>query len=531
MNRKQAIERFLDDFLCFELPPLSEEVLTAVREIKQKGFEVENKSHYINKRNEAISKKYVFAAMLALLVVSVPIIVVMTNQKPVSELPNVSILPDSSEAVSAGESQTATSTEGSETALEHIKLKQINGKVALSGKSEEELEMLLVTYSENNNVYEDDRNIYNFDSQGRLIEMRKADLGDEEGQSVDEQAIAARVNALLKEYYPDWSENECDIRIGKNEDSRPAWTAEVIKTKSDLTEVIYITFERTGELSRIVKLDSNENVGIISKDEASGKTEEKSHPAEKTDSSENKSSEPASQTAKKTDSSANEPSANPSQSGEQSRPAEKTDSSENKSSEPASQTDKKADGHANEQSDPHSRSKEPVTAVATKVSSEVAKKLGNSRSYIEDVINEDFGGLTQEQFDRIAIYKSAHEGRHPYSEAVEAGIVDPDAPKMTLEKMKEIISKANESVTGGRRFNYILYEAKKIQLYYDITADSITEYYYVLSADGDGKEKEAIKITVDYPYGVIQYIRTDEKGEDGKNKKEILFDSEKDDVE
>ena len=262
MNRKQAIERFLDDFLCFELPPLSEEVLTAVREIKQKGFEVENESHYINKRNEAISKKYVFAAMLALLVVSVPIIVVMTNQKPVSELPNVSILPDSSEAVSAlvsaSESQAISETEA-ETTLERIKLKQSYGEVALYDKNDEELDQLLVTYSKENKVYEDDRNIYNFDPQGRLLEMRKAAFGDEEGQPVDEQTISSNVNALLKEYYPDWLESECDIRIEKNENACPPWSAYVIRSNDDLTkEHLLITFEMTGSVKAVIRSGGQE---------------------------------------------------------------------------------------------------------------------------------------------------------------------------------------------------------------------------------------------------------------------------------
>lgn len=103
--------------------------------------------------------------------------------------------------------------------------------------------------------------------------------------------------------------------------------------------------------------------------------------------------------------------------------------------------------------------------------------------------------------------------------------VDPDAPKMTLEKMKEIISEANHSITPEYRFKYILDEVQKIQPYYDITIDNTYDLYYVLSTDEEGKEIEVIKITLDYPRDVIQYVRTDEKGEEWKNKKEILYKS------
>ena len=99
--------------------------------------------------------------------------------------------------------------------------------------------------------------------------MRKAAFEDEEGQAVGEQAISAKVNALLKEYYPDWIENGCDIRIEKNEDGRPAWTVYVIKNNDDLTkDIIATTFENTGTLKGIVYLGNKEKVGLISKAEA-----------------------------------------------------------------------------------------------------------------------------------------------------------------------------------------------------------------------------------------------------------------------
>ena len=269
MNSREAIKCLCEDMEKIELPPISEEVLLALSEQRQKYIEYTKKAEALNKPTHNRNKKYVFAAMLALLAVSVPVVVVMTNQTSVSDLPKSSVLPDSSEAASVSESLLVTSTSENETTLEHIKMKQSYGEVALSGKSEEELEMLLVTYSKENSVYEDGKYIYNFDSQGRLLEMRKTAFGDEEGQPVDEQTISSNVNALLKEYYPDWLENECDITIEKNEDSRPAWKVYVTQSTDSFTKnILTVTFDKLGLLQGIVLDGSADNMGIISKAEA-----------------------------------------------------------------------------------------------------------------------------------------------------------------------------------------------------------------------------------------------------------------------
>ena len=239
----------------------------------------------------------------------------------------------------------------------------------------------------------------------------------------------------------------------------------------------------------------------------------------------------------------------PEKSKEQSPPEEKTYKAENEPSDPASQTDKKVDESLIEPSEYPSPSEEPLTTNVMKVSSEIAKELGNGFSYIEDVINEDFSGLTQEQFDRIAIYKSTHAGRHPYNEAVAAGLIDSDSPKITREKIQEIIQEAlNKDLLPDNTkfsiensdgeifsyynsadpkcfFGYILNEAKKIQPYYDETTDNTYDKYYYPVTDENGNPTEAIKITIDSTKGTIQYIRLNEKGDDGKSKKEILYES------
>ena len=269
MNSRDVIKRLRNDVGVIDVPPIPQAVRQAVREQREKYIAYYGQAPEMKKSTRDMVVKGIFAAMVTAMVVSVPIIVVMTNRTPVSDLPDTSVLPNSSGAVSAAESQIVTSTEQSETTLERIKLQQVYGEVALSGKSEEELETLLVTYSTKNSVYEDNSYIYNFDAQGRLVEMRKAAFGDEEGQAVDEQAISAKVNALLKEYYPDWIENGCDIRIEKNEDSRLLWTADVIKNANDFaTEIVYFTFEKTGILKAIICSGNDVNVGVISKAEA-----------------------------------------------------------------------------------------------------------------------------------------------------------------------------------------------------------------------------------------------------------------------
>ena len=267
MTENEIMESLYNDICRLKLPPISEKVFQALDAKADQNLQINTKP-----TRKGIPVRYIFAAILALLVVSVPIIVVMTNQKPVSELTNSPVLPDSSEAVSAlvsaSESQAISETEA-ETTLERIKLKQSYGEVALYDKNDEELDQLLVTYSKENKVYEDDRNIYNFDPQGRLLEMRKAAFGDEEGQPVDEQTISSNVNALLKEYYPDWIENGCDIKIEKNEDRRPAWKVYVTQSTDSFTKnILTVTFDKSGLLHGIVLDGSAKNMGIISKAEA-----------------------------------------------------------------------------------------------------------------------------------------------------------------------------------------------------------------------------------------------------------------------
>ena len=62
-----------------ELPPIPEKVLHAVREQKQKYLEYTNQIAKSDTQKCNAARKWVFAAMVTALLVSVPIIVVVSN--------------------------------------------------------------------------------------------------------------------------------------------------------------------------------------------------------------------------------------------------------------------------------------------------------------------------------------------------------------------------------------------------------------------------------------------------------------------
>ena len=136
MNSRDVIKRLRNDVGVIDVPPIPQAVRQAVREQREKYIAYYGQAPEMKKSTRDMVVKGIFAAMVTAMVVSVPIIVVMTNHAPVSDLPDTSVLPNSSGTVSAAESRIVTSTEQSETTLERIKLQQVYGEVALSGKSE-----------------------------------------------------------------------------------------------------------------------------------------------------------------------------------------------------------------------------------------------------------------------------------------------------------------------------------------------------------------------------------------------------------
>ena len=135
MNSRDVIKRLRNDVSVIDVPSIPQAVRQAVREQREKYIAYYGQAPEMKKSTRDMVVKGIFAAMVTAMVVSVPIIVVMTNHAPVSDLPDTSVLPNSSGAVSISESQ-VTSTEDPKTTLERIKLQQVYGEVALSGKSE-----------------------------------------------------------------------------------------------------------------------------------------------------------------------------------------------------------------------------------------------------------------------------------------------------------------------------------------------------------------------------------------------------------
>ena len=267
MNKNEVKNKLFDDVSHMELPPISEKVRQAVREQKQKNTETLNDTFNTETSHKIINIKFIFAAAILILAVSVPVIVFVINNS-VSFKPVHNSVPDSSKISALSESET-TSTLNSENVLENIKSEHLYGKVELSYRSEKYLEKMLITYSESSTVYEDDNYIYNFDSQGRLIEMLNLSPYKRSGKSVSEQEILNKAKELLEKYYPSLKEDTYSIKVEGNANCNPAWIVCFTKTNEGITkEKIIMSFVESGDIKSIIITGTDENVGKISNAEA-----------------------------------------------------------------------------------------------------------------------------------------------------------------------------------------------------------------------------------------------------------------------
>lgn len=267
MNKNEVKNKLFDDVSHMELPPISEKVRQAVREQKQKNTETLNDTFNTETSHKIINIKFIFAAAILILAVSVPVIVFVINNS-VSVKPVHNPVQDSSKISALSESET-TSTADSENVLEHIKSEQLYGEVGLSYRSEKYLEKMLITYSESSTVYEDDNYIYNFDSQGRLVEMLNISPYKKSDKSVSEQEILNKAKELLEKYYPYWEEDTYSIKVEENEDCNPAWIVCFTKTNEGITkEKIIMSFVESGDIKSVIITGTDENVGKISNAEA-----------------------------------------------------------------------------------------------------------------------------------------------------------------------------------------------------------------------------------------------------------------------
>lgn len=99
MDESQVMQLLFENISRLELPPISEKVLIAIREKKQEISKNSLIHLATEKEHKGTLTKYLFAAILTLLTVSVPIIVVLSNKTPVSNSQNILGLSNNKEIV------------------------------------------------------------------------------------------------------------------------------------------------------------------------------------------------------------------------------------------------------------------------------------------------------------------------------------------------------------------------------------------------------------------------------------------------
>ncbi len=190
------------------------------------------------------------AAAIMFLIVSVPVIALLTKNADVPE---------------KTESSVVSGTVTEKTALENIRLKKLYGEVALTNRSKEELESSLSRFQDASMVYEDDSYIYNFSVYGRLIEVYPLNFNREYTYTATEQEVRENALSLLEMYYPN-EYSDYTMNQVKNPDTYSQW--EVIFTRKALdntTMRVIIDFDIDGKLRGLLAVGSEESIGKISR--------------------------------------------------------------------------------------------------------------------------------------------------------------------------------------------------------------------------------------------------------------------------
>lgn len=257
----KTIELYTKDISRIKLPPISDRVCQAIREKKSKySEEIKNNK---NKVHSNFPMKYIWAAMLAMLVISVPIVIILSNQNTVLE--QESSVQNSTEAVSKTGGEVSKSV-GTNKTLEVIMKKKIFGEVALTKRPEEECEMYLMNYQHGNSVYEDDYYLYNFDSDGNLIEILNTKDVLEGEAKVDETTIKEKTEALISLYFPQLTEEKYDFKIQENTGGMPNWKVYFKQKDIGISESnLIMTFDKFGNLYMAIFSPATNDIGNISK--------------------------------------------------------------------------------------------------------------------------------------------------------------------------------------------------------------------------------------------------------------------------
>lgn len=144
-----------------------------------------------------------------------------------------------------------------------------------------------------------------------------------------------------------------------------------------------------------------------------------------------------------------------------------------------------------------------------------------------DYINSNYPGITQEQFDEIFLLL---DDEYPsflyYKEAVIAGQIDANAPKLSVDAVKDIIKKvySDSKADTSTEFDFqdiskkIFEEIQKIQKRPDYVGGSgYTVLFYILESDDTTKKQ----IQYSPSYNLIDYYEYDSDGNEIYN--EVLY--------
>lgn len=186
------------------------------------------------------------AAVIMLLIVSIPVIALLTKNAVVYDNPEYSVV-------------SGTVTE--KTALDNIRLKRLYGAVALTSRSKEELENSLTRFQDGSTVYEDDSYIYNFSVHGRLIEVYPLKFKREYNYTATEQEVRENAMSLLEMYYPN-EYSDYAINQVKNPDTYSEWEIIFIRKAVDNTTMrVIMDFDIDGKLRGLLSVGSEESIG------------------------------------------------------------------------------------------------------------------------------------------------------------------------------------------------------------------------------------------------------------------------------
>lgn len=257
MTDKEVLQRFKKDFDKIESPDLWDK-------IQEKQAQIEPVQEVKTKRKN-IPLRYALAACFAVLMVGIGMLALVLSKGN-----DILIEPSEQPSHTSTSSKPISTVSDDEVDLiEQLTLKQIYGSFALSERGEEELETLLVTYHKDYRVYEDDDYLYNFDDQGRLIEMILINHDESDEKIASRSDIEENINKVFQTYFPDININDYQIEIEECPDASPRWVVEARLYESDIIiSWIHLTFDQHGKIQFLTLPTVTEDVGNISKEQA-----------------------------------------------------------------------------------------------------------------------------------------------------------------------------------------------------------------------------------------------------------------------